>query len=103
MASKPSNSEATRVDALEALLDAALSRIAQLEADGRQMRFYLHQLGGSGVVIDPKRREPKMTPEQRRALRQQTARAARAAKPVGKGQGAVRSAATKKKLTKEAR
>ncbi len=97
------------MDAVEARVDGLTVRVDRIEADGQQVRAELARIGeaaGLGViapVINPERRKPKMTAEQRRAIRQQSARKARAAKQVGTGHGAVRSAKTKKKLADQAK
>lgn len=103
MAKKPPNSEADRLDAVEARVDGLTARMEQIEASDRQVRAELAQHGVVTPVIMPARRKAKLSPQQRKAIRQQTARAARAAKQVGSGQGAVRSASTKKKLAAEAK
>lgn len=103
MARKAPNSEASRLDAVEARVDGLSARVEQLEGDGREVRAELAQHGIVAPVVAPARRKAKLSPEQRKAIRQQTARKARAAKQVGGGQGSVRSASTKKKLSDQAK
>lgn len=43
-----------------------------------------------------------LTPDQRKALNRKLAARARASKPVGEGQGAVRTASTRRRLNQEA-
>lgn len=101
---KPSNG--TSASSIEGRLDAAEARIDQLEqevhvlkGDGRAMRAALSGAAPTPIA-NPHRRRSKLTPEQRRAIRVQTAKAARASKPIGTGKGAVRpKTKTKKKGT----
>jgi hypothetical protein len=81
-------------------VEGLASRVHQLEADGREIRAALAAEGIVDLVANPERRagKRKLTAAQRQAALDRAAARARAAKPVGKGKGAV-SSQTKRKMT----
>lgn len=86
---------------MEARLSLVESKLDVLETDNQQIRARLAERG-TPLAPNPERRRPKLTSQQHAALRRHTAAMARAAKPVGSGMGAVKSAATKRRLESEA-
>ena len=97
-----STAEAERLAGFEARLQMLEEQTKLVLAEQKLLRQELAQRGVLSVIIDPKRKAPKITPQARRAIQRQTAAAARAAKDVGTGMGAVKSKATKKRLEMEA-
>jgi len=85
-----------RLDAVEAQLSRVAGDVDVLKADQRQLRAAVTG-ADVDVVANPKRKRAKLTSAERRAIRKQTAARARAAKPVGKGRGAI-SAQKKREL-----
>jgi hypothetical protein len=98
----PSTVLEQRLAAIEARVEMLESRQKLILGEQKLLRAELAQRGVLAVVIDPQRKAPKISAEGRRAIQRQTAAAARAAKQVGAGMGAVKSKATKKRLELEA-
>ena len=98
--STPLPSDATVPEREAARLDAIEARLAQVEVIMRELVAELRygRAEAAAAIVKPSRRAPKLSAEQRKAIRVQTAALARAAKPVGTGMGAVKTTKTKRQL-----
>lgn len=111
MPRKPKSTPEERLDALEsdvteiradvAHLTRADAEIDSLKTDVAGIRRELAR-HGVGPIENPGRKAAKITTDAHAAIRRQNAKVARAAKDVGRGQGKVRTSATKTKLEAEA-